>query len=482
MDKIIKSPIPGPDRDYCSLDKHYMAEDEDEQIVKDGGISTIKIIVFGCVIGLMILVVIGTALANKDLGWLPALKKGGYALGVGLVELMVPIAIAAVGYLIYSIWVDKKAWCHDKNHNNQLKIYRTTKRGEFVSYLLIASAIIQAVMKSAGAEPKLLLILYGFIFAAVIGFMGDKLIGTDEGYEAFNGGSGEGMAFMLGSMSGSSFFRYGVTVLLDMFISAPIQSVMNYAASGFITNLETRNTGFAIFDKNPLGYWTSLMGQNFDNLLQSIVATITFLAYTNETRFLWAYPSPTLFGKEMISTETIKVIVATAGVGYLIANYANEIFGQSGGGLASDNVMDIMGPGRPMAAFMSEKLVYVIVAIAILTIGSYKGANLFSVTPETQYKEEVKVIKEVVDGEEVLVAKTVLKKNKLETPKDVKNKWKLGLVIFAIMFFLGFLVPLWMNVSDNPKIVIGVRVVSLIIYIATISGMAVKCIQYETNK
>lgn len=46
-------------------------------------------------------------------------------------------------------------------------------------------------------------------------------------------------------------------------------------------------------NNTTFGYFDKLLAENFDSLLQSIVALITFFAYTNQTRFLWAYPGPT---------------------------------------------------------------------------------------------------------------------------------------------------------------------------------------------
>ena len=46
--------------------------------------------------------------------------------------------------------------------------------------------------------------------------------------------------------------------------------------------------------KLPFGHvYRDLICNNFDNILQSIVGFGTFTAYTNDTRFNWAYPSNT---------------------------------------------------------------------------------------------------------------------------------------------------------------------------------------------
>ena len=66
---------------------------------------------------------------------------------------------------------------------------RAGARGTIISILLSASAIIQAILKGMGASEPRLLLLYGFIMAAIIGYMGDQSYGTDEGYSLFKLGT-----------------------------------------------------------------------------------------------------------------------------------------------------------------------------------------------------------------------------------------------------------------------------------------------------
>ena len=179
---------------------------------------------------------------------------------------------------------DKENWCYDPNHKNSLKIKRNTNRGQYISLMLSFSAIIQATMKAMGANEKLLLVLYGFILTAVFGYIGDKVIGTDEGFQAYNDKTGHAIAYGMGSLATSDFFRYFITVLLDMFISTPIQFAITYLAGDFIHSMKTASTGLGLFD-GPLKSITKIMGANFDNILQSFVAIITFMAYFRSSGF-----------------------------------------------------------------------------------------------------------------------------------------------------------------------------------------------------
>ena len=89
----------------------------------------------------------------------------------------------------------------------------------------MGSAIIQMILKSSGANESALLNMYGFIFAAVLGYMGDQLFGTDDGYSLWKKSASSGMKFTLGSLVTSKFMRYLITVFLDMFISGCIVDV-----------------------------------------------------------------------------------------------------------------------------------------------------------------------------------------------------------------------------------------------------------------
>tara|TARA_X000001036_G_scaffold399381_1_gene402999 strand:- start:7757 stop:11218 length:3462 start_codon:yes stop_codon:yes gene_type:complete len=69
-----------------------------------------------------------------------------------------------------------------------------------------------------------------------------------------------------------------------------------------IPNLIAWSSNPGIFGAND-----AMLSQNFDSILQSIVAIITFFAYTNQTRFYWAYPGPET---DRISDETIQLAFA----------------------------------------------------------------------------------------------------------------------------------------------------------------------------
>lgn len=63
---------------------------------------------------------------------------------------------------------------------------------------------------------------------------------------------------------------------------------------------------------------------NMTSIVQSIVAMVTFQAYTNQTRFLWAYPDPTTDAKYLIPTGTILLSSALASAIFIRANKEPE--------------------------------------------------------------------------------------------------------------------------------------------------------------
>jgi len=153
--------------------------------------------------------------------------------------------------------------------------------------------------------------------------MGDQGIGTDEGWESF--GTPKGFDYTFSSLIGGNFMRYIVTVFLDLFISNPLQDILKsqvvkIGVIDALKNMDGKNKWHAYYD--------SFVAMNYPSILQSIVAFVTFNAYTNQTRFAWAYPGTELSRELRIPPGTIMLSAAIAGVLYLnfytIMDYINE--------------------------------------------------------------------------------------------------------------------------------------------------------------
>ena len=237
------------------------------------------------------------------------------------------------------------------------------------------SSLIQAILKFFGASPTMLLLLYGFFMASVLGFMGDQGYGTDEGFslrdigKKVNDKSIEGLGaqlkYIFGTLTSSSFWRFIITVFLDMFISSPIQSVI---VAVFNPHIELLKNTIPSLPK-ILGSLLNIVIINFDNVLQSFVAFITFLAYANDTRFRWAYPGSDVNPNLLISTSVIKISTAIAGVIYLIANISADF-----------NIIDgaTMKVGTSLVDRLDRKMWFVLIMIGLLTLGSLNNDSFLN--------------------------------------------------------------------------------------------------------
>jgi len=228
---------------------------------------------------------------------------------------LIPVvaAVSAVGYLSFLI-LEEENWESNHDAADEDKLSREKKRGTFVSVLMsILLNLIGALMFHIGVKEGLVVTNYGFILGPVIGFMLDQGIATDAGFGVKF--TMAGVKFTFASLVSGNFMRYIITVVLDMFISNPLQDVLKRQAKqmGVIKQLTANKDS-----KRWVPAWYDrFVARNFPSLLQSIVAIITFNAYTNQTRFAWAYPATTLDRELRIPPGTIMLSTAIAGVLYL---------------------------------------------------------------------------------------------------------------------------------------------------------------------
>jgi hypothetical protein len=294
-------------------------------------------------------------------------KIGNQVLGyLTIFVILIGVPVACIVY-VYLKKQDKSVSDWKPNVTDDEKIKRTSDRGTIISIILMLSAFFQATLKGFGASPTMLLLLYGFFMASVLGFMGDQGYGTDEGFslkeigqnvkENAIDGIGAQLKYIFGSLTTSSFWKFIITVFLDMFISAPIQSVIVAVFNPHIQLL--KNTIPSL--PSIIGILLNFVIKNFDNVLQSFVAFITFLAYANDTRFRWAYPGSDINPNLLISTSVIKISTAIAGVVYLIANISADF-----------NIIEgaTMKVGTSLVDRLDRKMWFVLIMIGLLTVGS----------------------------------------------------------------------------------------------------------------
>lgn len=264
---------------------------------------------------------------------------------------------------------------------------REKQRGLLVS--LISSLLLNLVgmfMVRNGVPEGYIILNFGFILAPVIGYMLDIGIGTEEGLKQTM--RGKGVRHVFSSLATPMFFRYIITVFLDMFISNPIQD----AIKNYLIPLRSR---VQVNNKNVYG---KLVKDNFPSILQSIVGILTFQAYTNETRFRWAYASRE--NNNRISNDVI--MLATAASAALFCVY---------------NINGAEDPGR--------RLMFACVAIVLLSMG----------TMITFVKKDTRG----TGKEEVVNAFDAESKDMMITDN---MKVMVGMIMFTFFLIIGIMVPL----------------------------------------
>jgi hypothetical protein len=313
-------------------------------------------------------------------------KKGNKLFGI----LMIIIIIVGVplGIILYLRYLLKQPGIDNwkPNVTDTEKINRTKNRGTIVSMILMSSALLQSLLKGLGASTVMLLLLYGFIMASVIGFLGDQGYGTDDGFslkeiggygisdknKKASAGLGAKLKYVFGTLATNKFWKYIITIFLDMFISSPIQSII---LAVFNSQLDILKNTVPLLP-SILGVLLNYVIKNFDNVLQSFVAFITFLSYTNDTRFKWAYPGDDIDPSLLISTPVIKLSTVIAGVVYLIANISADF-----------NIIDgaTLKVGTSLVDRLDRKTLFVIVLIGLITIGSMNDKSFMEKTNNTYY-------------------------------------------------------------------------------------------------
>ena len=381
-------------------------------------------------------------------------SKTGMTVSVSIVIIVLVIAI--IMFVISNQSVENVD-TYNADASDDVKTLRTKTRGSLISVYLTGLAIIQALLKSYGAAETPLLLYFGFITVAVIGYMGDQGYGTDDGYSILkneNGGIAACIKYCLGSLTQPQFMRYVLTVLLDMFISAPLLKITEYIPIvGKLVTALSNGSGL-----------TKIFAKNFDNILQSFVGFITFLAYTNDTRFSWAYSGDLLDSNKIISTGSIKLAIAIAGLVFLVATSPNTI-------------------GSPLADLLTNKWLYVMIAFSLMTFGSGMGATFMdpkaSSKKYTKTEEQDGELKTMVKERTECSCENSNKEDCYENKYSIMNKWFKGLLMFGGICFLGIVLPIYQNKDNKTR----KTVIISVILMAMLFGIYITCSQNaESNE
>jgi len=217
--------------------------------------------------------------------------------------------IIYIFYFIFVHLIKDSTWEHkvdkEDTKSTEKSLHREKIRGEFSSIIsAVLLNVVGVIMIKLGVPEKTYALNFGFLFAPIIGYMFDMWIGKDKGVELWKFKKFSKLYnHVFGSLATPSFFRYIITVILDLFISDPIMTVIAKATAGVRASLSSG------------GAYSQFISQNFTSIIQSIVAVLTFNAYTNQTRFKWAYPPDSL--KDTLSSDLISLSTTIAGVIYM---------------------------------------------------------------------------------------------------------------------------------------------------------------------
>lgn len=338
-----------------------------------------------------------------------------------------PVAVVGViAKIIYHIKSDSD-WNYNDKSSYLEKIIRTQGRGAYISTVLATSSIVQATMTAMDAQPKRLFFLYGFFYANIMGYLGDKVVGSEEGYKYLNEDKMKLMKYMMGSLTTPDFFRYCITVLLDMFISSVIQEILLYKFEEPICELKD---GDFLTENDIFKKYVKFVGGNIDNILQSIVAVITFYAYTNQTRFLWAYPDNSIPQDKVIQTSTMQLSTVIAGIIFLASTFSR----------LNSEKYDLDKVGNPIGDTIGVKLIFVIIAITLLSLGSIDMFKKYiNMTPEQKYNITFDIEKcneiSYKKREKKYITKDCLKieENKKEINELDNKRVIIGSIIFIVL-------------------------------------------------
>lgn len=211
--------------------------------------------------------------------------------------------------ILYKILVNKEDYIIPED-DEELSIQRQENRGMTTSLIVALvfgsfSTLINTVSKVHLPTSTALLSLF---LGNTVGFLMDNAMGTNQGLEKFQDeGFTSGIKNMFASLASGKYLRYIVTVLLDVFVA-----------------LLLLHTTYNALIKLPYFGCNNFTKSVANGLVVSIISIITFNAFTNQTRFLWAYPDTSLGKENTLPSFTILMINIVMAILFLRADTGNE--------------------------------------------------------------------------------------------------------------------------------------------------------------
>lgn len=201
----------------------------------------------------------------------------------------------------FSMFRNPEARTFNEDASDEEKQSRQQARGTIASLItsVIFVGINYALDVGGNVDRATSTALVGMGFGGTLGFLMDISVGSDVGFRKLQeDGLMKSWKYALSSLVTSSYARYILTVLFDLFVS------MILFKPAFQTLV-----GLPYFGRN----------KSMANVIVSgLIGVITFQCYANATRFLWAYPSETLEDRTtLIRGSTMQIAIGLACAVYL---------------------------------------------------------------------------------------------------------------------------------------------------------------------
>jgi hypothetical protein len=231
-----------------------------------------------------------------------------YSNTISIVGISVAIFATFTG-ILYKVIANQDDYVIPED-DEELSIKRQESRGMTTSLIVALvfgtfSTLINTVSKVHLPTSTALLSLF---LGNTVGFLMDNAMGTNEGLRKFQkDGFTSGIKNMFSSLASGKYLRYIVTVLLDVFVA-----------------LLMLHTTYNAMIQLPYFGCNNLTKSVANGIVASVIGIITFNAFTNQTRFLWAYPDPSLGIKNTLPSFTILMSTIIMALIFLRADTGNE--------------------------------------------------------------------------------------------------------------------------------------------------------------
>ena len=310
-------------------------------------------------------------------------------------NLFISVLLLLVFVYLYTLLLDKMVFNTDPCSNTNEINKRQLKRGTISSILISLSfGIINSSVDAFGeVDGATSTALFGLFLGGTIGYIGDIMLGSDNGWRITSKSLKDGFNYGMGSLSTSKFKRYIVSLALDTFISLILFSV-----------------AYPILLKTPYFRCFPSIANGFAS---AIISTLTFQVFVNKSRFMWAYPDINTDPASWIPTPTMFLIVVLAGIIFMKVD-------------TSTTIGTAVGINNPIIKFWLVISLFLLLAWLSLN-------NEATEIPKYTIKEEImnKNLVETVSENTELSSKDIIEKN---------NIGKLYFTIILLIAVLGTMI------------------------------------------